>query len=414
MIGSLYISSAEFDSAEAKIESLFTDQCMLGPQNRNLGEAKACGQFLKGPSAGADTQPPWLQRGVHGSAAALSVLAPAYTRSTDPTREKTSVNGLIHYILNRKEIEHESLHSEVDEDNKNTIKLCEVLIGCSVLPTDVKSPLIARYVEAILTAKTPSGWSYSLDGTTENADGHILPSSFAINALSIYGKINSDDPVIAWVIGQLRSFLSRQCSISELALATNAIYLILTCSGNILNKPNKLLLKQLWKDTWGKLSPFMIGLNEANIEYSINQRSHYVRIPYQIYAFSLNRIYGLVLRGRSEVLMSIIVKKIIADQPFIYPLSGSRMSTRTYGILLGALRSCRNAEIPLILSCLSWILFILNNIAFHKIAVNIVCGAIFVAGLHYMWLKPDGIGGNFSINVFASVYMLVLAWNKSR
>ena len=107
-------------SAKEIICSTILNQVKNGKQSVGLPDALACGQFLKVPKS--------AQRGLHGTAAAIRVLAD-YNSTYNQQLKR-----LIKYIENIKEIETEGeMKDGLEKDLNNIIKNSEILYSLSYI-----------------------------------------------------------------------------------------------------------------------------------------------------------------------------------------------------------------------------------------------------------------------------------------
>ena len=178
------ITDLEIQAAEQNIARQIADQCLHGAQSANLGaEAAACGQFFSARDR--------RQRGLHGTAAALRLVAEAQPPGADQL-----VARLVKYLSERQRFDTatgEALRTadrSFEDDESNVIKLSEVLHALlSVTPAQCqKDTLVATLVERLLGGyKENKGWSHFLGG-----DGGIdpLPTAFAMLALCRNGYEN--------------------------------------------------------------------------------------------------------------------------------------------------------------------------------------------------------------------------------
>lgn len=170
------ISKDKIVSAQSQIVRLFLKQCTHGAQTSALDDSTAaCGQFLGMHAT------PRAQRGLHGTASALYVLANA--ASDDAGR---IVQRIVNYLENRSTLED---GDEIGFDDTNVIKIAEVLFTLrKVRPGVASTEDISRKFAAILmeSRRNGTGWNYCTDA--EDSAPEELPTAHAIRALAEYGE----------------------------------------------------------------------------------------------------------------------------------------------------------------------------------------------------------------------------------
>jgi hypothetical protein len=312
----------------AAIQALFIEQCAHGAQSKELThyDAVACGQYLKYTSS--------RQRGLHGSAAAISVLARGTTEETRRLSTK-----LLEYLNKRDEIEQHVVGSRPDRmvhlkaDRVNVIKLSEVLYGLRYVSSAIgdRDPLVRRIAGDLRGGSyEDKGWSYFLG---DKQEVQILPTAFAIRALAAHGY-----PIDAQV-SSLIHVLDRPTSAQADIFVRTAGIFALTF---IEPRPRELTsdkLRRLLTASWRSLETLLEQDLEANIEYSFDDRNYYVRVPWQLYLIASSahlRPYRIFSSSRLRRRFQSVLHAA-KGTGFVYPHSGERISARTNAILFDAL-----------------------------------------------------------------------------
>ncbi len=173
-------SSATVDGVTGNIVSLFLDQVKDGEQTKLLPGTgfAACGQYLQ--------HPPSNQRGLHGTAAAIQVLA-----SSTSAEARAALDRLILYVAERDTVDYFLDPQKLKHDKFNVIKTSELLFALSQIkePSPVaisqKDVLVGRLVGWIRAGKDRlTGWTYFGDDDNSAAIA-LLPTLYAMKALML-------------------------------------------------------------------------------------------------------------------------------------------------------------------------------------------------------------------------------------
>jgi hypothetical protein len=326
------VTDQNIDSAKNKIVELIADQARYGDQSKVLQKVKG-GLFCLGQFLNDRTK---KQRGTHGSANGLRVLATSTTNND-------LVNGIIRYLEVRPEIEKQiqAQDEKIDEgklsrDSNNTIKLSETFYGLSFVKIasaekDSYSTTLARKLMAGKVQENGNmGWDYFLN---TNRKIELLPTAFAVLAL----KTNGYD-----VETEKRSLKKKIDSNSltapsELAEVVFSVYVLMRISEN---KEELKSLKPILRKIWNSPYCTMDSDFEQDLQYGYTTNHDYVRIPWQMYLIAIAsqlskfRFYTRNLQSR---LTSLVTGAQTSG--FTYPHSGQNLSTRTNAILFDVLDS---------------------------------------------------------------------------
>jgi hypothetical protein len=271
------IKRIDIEQAQEKIHHLILTQAQIGAQTAVVKKIDqdlvALGQFLSDKDRN--------QRGIHGSAAGLRVLA-----TYDSNKE--TVSGLVKYLENREAIESgitaddERINADsIKRDENNVIKLSEILYAVHfVKPAQVSKDAYAaslgqKLQTAIITDPVNNfkGWDWYLD---DNRNIHLLPSAFAMLALEKNGFF--DQMVHDTIFNKIeKETLNDPAS---LAISVYCLYVLIKTSKNLEEegKKYKIILKKIWRSRHCSLQ----NDYEQNLEYWFNSQHEYARIPWQI------------------------------------------------------------------------------------------------------------------------------------
>jgi len=323
------------DDTKKRIAKLFIDQCQNGAQTKCLEsyKAAACGQFIGGNAKNSK------QRGLHGTAAALRVLA-----ETDSADSRTLIPKIITYLEKREEIEvslqKEKARQKCNLDEKNTIKISEVLYALSLVGHGIQStePLVQKIAERLIQSmKERKGWSYFVDDVDPP---QLLPTAYAILGLSAngYPQAEGASEYLAEVLKgrYVEKKTDRNEIDADVIVDVACLYAITFAKVHIQNDFLKTVLKSIWQ----KLKPLLGEPLEQNIEYSYKrQQNCYVRVPWQLYLIALSTHYDFNWAFSSSTVQKTL-KNILDKAQYaglIYPHSGKMTSARTNAILFEVL-----------------------------------------------------------------------------
>jgi hypothetical protein len=317
----MIVKRTDISNRLRKISELIVEQTEHGAQTKIIQKIKpnyySLGQFLKELKR--------TQRGIHGSATALRVLA--------DSDKNNLINGLTRYLEERKEIEEQITDNseKIDEsklarDSQNTIKLSEILYSLKFVKAGSANTesLITNIAAKIKNSaiEGEAGWGYYLD---KQSEVELLPSAFAILGLYVNGF--KMERAVENIKIQLKS--AEIDSPTKFAIVVFCLYALLN-GVNELDKNRteyQLILNRIWKSPYCSLK----DLQEQNIEYWVDTHHDYVRIPWQFYLLAITseispeKFYTL----SSQRLLS----QIVCQDEFRYKYSGPYISTRTNAIL---------------------------------------------------------------------------------
>ncbi len=321
------LTSDRLRQAQRAIVDLFCAQCEHGRQARDLapGGATACGQFLDDPGN--------AQRGLHGTAAALRVLA----SSSEPTAQRLT-RQLVVYLANRETFEAEAITGSardqrlerVARDNRNVIKQSELLFAYSVISSAVPgselvvTSAIATLQRGLLEGR---GWAYWTNDATESPQP--LPTASAVRALAAHRQ-DVREPV-----RYLMSVIEADTAVhADISVQVASLYTLAFLPDEETFVQRERLHKVL-RRLWRRLEPLLNQDLESNIEYSSAGENFYVRVPWQLYLVAIAarldiRLFAGALPQRR---LEAIVGQVLDTHGFVYPHSGDHISARTNAIV---------------------------------------------------------------------------------
>jgi hypothetical protein len=272
------------------------------------------------------------QRGLHGTAAALQVLA-----ETDDSEAQDYARRLVHYVDIHPDIEREIAESDappqpVQASDENVIKLSEVLYALAAVPTSLgpREALARRIADQLVNHRNPDGgWPYSMTGQVRSS--HILPTAYAVRALA------SHRYDVAQSVTFLRNYVeSTTAGSSDVFIEVLAVYVL--CFLPIPFRNDREIRKPFHR-LWLQLSPLLTQDLEANIEY-VTSKINYVRIPWQLYLLaSSSRLspYRRFTSAKAQRRLKTILDSVNLSGGLLYPHSGRELSSRTNAILFDVL-----------------------------------------------------------------------------
>lgn len=364
----------ELNQACDKIAETFVRQCTHGAQSPWQGKAAACGQFL-----GQDVLT-WQQRGLHGTAAALSVLA----RSDTPDA-RTTVPQLVQYLVDRKKYEVE-LADEADKqhgqykcdfDGRNTIKVSECLLAITrvksgLCDTGVHQKRLAEKLQKSLIDK--KGWDYFLD--TPNGRPELLPTAYATLALSAFGADARD--ARAFMVNKLMRAAGQPVRSADLAIRVLCLYSLQLshAEGSADEAAN---LGGIAAGLWRQLEPLLAGAHEQNIGYRGDSETFYARIPWQLYLLFVAIRMGDWRRLATKA-ARVRLEEVIAgarEGGFVYPHSDIAPASRTNAVVYDLLSEFRNK----LTGSAFWWLLVLRRFHWLRALLAHRCIKLVIAGL---------------------------------
>lgn len=316
-------------AAREGIATRFLRQCRDGPQSAGLAvDVKACGQRLD------ETESP--QRGLHGTAAAIRVLA-----QHEHHEARALIPQLVRYVAERARVERPEVPESIRGDACNVIKISEALFALhhvdgAVAPTeDLRKELSERLLRASIAGR---GWSYYTDLPQQV---ELLPTAFAVQALAtegypVEGQVQS---LVAAVSGRVTG--EGRVGAADVSVKVLCLYVLaFGKAGQALVR--EVELKKPFMQLWAKLSSLLKNEDiEQNVEYDRRDEHRYVRVPWQLHLMALAArlapfrsfaAYSVQSRLRS------ILTAATSPAGFLYPHSGAKVSARTNATLYGVLK----------------------------------------------------------------------------
>lgn len=326
------ITVSDLKAARERIAWFFIEQCKNGPQVKRLtAGTKACGQFL-GEKAS-------VQRGLHGTAAAIRVLAE--DRRADAL---ALLPELVTYVLQRRAVEEKSgevepatLAHQLTRDNANVIKVSELLYALTFVQGPdcdteaLKHDLCKRLSNGQISEH---GWGYFLD--VKNGEPQLLPTAHAVRALARYGS-DVQRPV-EYLVNALTtpSSLRPHASRADVSVSVFILYVLAFARTGVDIVPKGRIREIFWS-IWKPLERLLNFEDlEQNVEYRRDGDHLYVRVPWQIYLIALAcRVapWRAFASHAAQRRLESIIRAVETKEGFVYPHSGERMSSRTNAIL---------------------------------------------------------------------------------
>ena len=325
----------EIQRAKDNIVQLFVDQCRNGAQSKILPDGLiACGQFL---GAGAEST---SQHGLHGTAAALRVLA----SSTRDDALKL-VDGLVAYL----EVCFGCRPAPVgvgdlckDPDIHNVVKIGEILHALSFVKIAearterLKLHLVNRLRESIKDGQE-KGWGYWVCNPEDKVE--IIPTAYAIRGLVVHGFRDEALGPSEYLMKQVRAPVVVHGS-EESDPIVRTLSLFVLSETERFTRKQEVNLSSDFQMLWRKLGALMSVSIEQNIEYRGLDRNEYIRLPWQLYLIALAAQYKSAIFASAALQrrLSGIINAVNAySGGFRYPFSGDLISSRTNAILYDVL-----------------------------------------------------------------------------
>jgi hypothetical protein len=320
------IDHEEIAAARAKISGEFI-KAVQGPATQELStkdpQAAALGQHLQAETA---------QRGLHGTAAAIEVLA-----QTPGSEARDFTRRLVRYVEELSTIEEAFSPPEISRQDiyvsqHNVIKMSEVLYALAAVPTSLapREKLAAHIAETLVThRRTDGGWPYFI--ATDAMPSDLVPTAYATQALARHGYDVSSS--VDFLLSHMRKPGADQTDIFVQVLV---IYVLCYLPEPFRRDKE---LRKAFNDSWLRLSPLLNQDLEANIEYLAN-KINYVRIPWQLYllgAAAHLSPYRRFVSTRAQRRLRSILDSVRGISGLLYPHSGRYLSTRTNAILFDML-----------------------------------------------------------------------------
>ena len=394
-------------NAKNNICDAILTQVRDGAQSSNLDDALACGQFLN--------VLPMMQRGFHGTAAAIRVLA-GYDNTYNEQLRK-----LINYIENVDSIENNADISDLIRDKNNIIKNAEILYSLKYIQTGTAKTenLKQKLSEKLLSSKNlDGGWAYFTD-VTEDSD--IYSTALVFFALKIHNYNNLTN-TFKFLKNQLNHYKTEKIpdptTFSKLCFVTYTFVKL-----NLHNKDEykgikKLLIdifKKLWKSEYCVINSDF----EQNIEYPCKQKHYYVRIPWQLYLISIanNLLPRYFAKRQSISRLNDIITSTLEETGFMYKQSGKYISSRTYSILFEVLGNIEDNFNIGIRFYFHNIIDRIRSFFGNRIFKNFIAiiGAILIVYLIYNWFQSDSFNiESVAPSIIASLLIISITFGKTK
>ncbi|HDL01541.1 MAG TPA: hypothetical protein ENH23_04835 [candidate division Zixibacteria bacterium] len=381
--------------------------------------AAACGQFI-GPRIRSSVI---LQRGIHGTAAALRVVASEHTIRKDANE---LVPKLVNYLSNRESLENNlpdrsgTRPEKVGRDDNNVVKVSECLISLSYVnhSFDIDIiPLKERYIDFLEnTLVENSGWPYFSGFNDDITSIDIVPTAFAIMALSLNKKDASEQA------DYLRRMVNEGISdpntnLSKLVLAVYS----LVFSDDSYYSQHRRELNNLAVSLYKRLSALLDYDIEQNIEYynSDGTKTSYIRIPWQLYLIAIiNKVdfyrwSSLAIQSRIKH----IVENTISSNGFIYKSSGDYVASRTNAILYEVLNRIDNNDksFMFLIQPLHWLDVVRRFLQSKWIRIpSFLASSIFICYILWPYFTQPIDTTPLGANLVVSILLLLLSFGKPR
>ena len=331
-------TSSDFRRALEKLEGLFRRQVVNGDQSKHC--EYACGQFLS-DFANA-------QNGAHGTAAAVRVLG-----KTDSSQKAGAavVPGLIEFLRQRLA---PNEGETADKHATNVIKLSEALYALAHVPaaSGAKEALVQALAQALRGGMLcGQGWGYFIG---QNDIAH-LPTAYAVQALAIHGyPVEGPVEYIQQSLNARRLPTDDVYGDGDIFVQIACLHTLATMGPANNEQEGRLSREQLGDRFWAILRDVEPLLStdsiEANIEYrGLEDENFYVRVPWQIYLIRCARLLpprrafaSRAIQGR----LAYIVQSVLSDRGFIYPHSGTQISSRSNAIVYDLLEDLETQGDP--------------------------------------------------------------------
>lgn len=407
--------------ARARILKLFVEQVSLGKQSENLSpEAAACGQFV---GEGAQSL---RQRGGHGTAAALRVLA-----ESDDAEAKKLVPLLVAYVDEREKLDSRNLSADgahvarqkCDVDSKNVIKVSEILFSLCQVPhggSHNAERLIKKLADQLAASRRRGeiGWSYFTDDPVDTPL-ELLPTAYAVLALS-YTSI-SIDKEIRYLTEQMKK---RHLDENKSSAQSTDIITDIACLYAITFRRSTLAqngvdrdVRELVQRIWTRLDPIFGEDFEQNVEYWRHFETFYVRIPWQLYLLALiaHHRFPLFCSKAAQRRLSAILTAV-EDKGFRYPHSGSMISSRTNAILFEVLGQISNEWRPGARTSMLILLDQIRSFAGSRTTRWIVLSAIgmVIAYSIYKWLMTKASWEELGPELTVAILLFIIELARKR
>jgi hypothetical protein len=399
------IDHDEIAEGRTKISAEFL-KAVQGPATQRLStkdpQAAALGQHLQAMTT---------QRGLHGTAAAIEVLAQSPgSDAQDYTRR------LVHYVDQQSRIEElfsdpDIPHQGIEVSAHNVIKMSEVLYALASVPTSLapREKLAAHIADILVKHRNADGgWPYFMTAGARNS--HLLPTAYAVRALASHGYDISSG--VAFLLEHVRGPSPDQTDIFVQVLA---IYVL--CYLPDRYKQDRELRKP-FENAWLRLSPLLNADIEANIEY-LTSKINYVRIPWQLYLIASAAHLSPYRRfpsAKAQRRLRSILESVQVTGGLLYPHSGRDLSSRTNAILFDVLNQIDNElkirRLPL--RPFIWFEAVKSIVASRafQYTVRVVVFALIVYAIVRWFVSGETNVGDLAPELVSSVLLILLTGKR--
>lgn len=392
----------QIDEARDQIRKLFFDQCMYGQQTKNLsGSAAACGQFLNVLES--------PQRGLHGTAAAIRVLA------GDTSQETAAlVLKMVEYIRNRGVYEPGN-SQKCGRDENNVVKISEVVIALNRVPAG--ADLVAQLAKRIRSNFAQGeGWSWFFD---DQGAPEPFPTAFACYALSCVGSGTEVEKARRYLMKCLREDYPKNGTgkmHADTMTYVFCLYIMTLLTAGQTTSAERQFLKDTFDRMWDRLEPLLGDDLEQNIEYWDRDKTRYVRIPWQLYLLALASHYRVHRRFSSLAAQTKLahILDMVKHDGYIYPYSGKLLSSRTYAILhevLGVIhRNIEHRHLVPVIRLWDYAVRRLRTKSVRALVFVLVTVALAYVGYRWYLIRSQGDFSGIFGNIIAAWLLYVLSW----
>jgi len=317
-----------------KIANEVVKHCQHGKQSEGSVDDLACGQFY------GDNVKDWVQCGLHGTAAAISILL--------LFGENNHVNVAKKLIKFAKKYNAESQNAD---DKLNTIKQAELLTSLTFNSLAEESSYATELKNSLLAKQDQSNgaWCYFLDDVNKHSE---VATCYAVIALNNIMPSNSEELLKStkYLWERQRHFLaqSEASDIYAIAIRSLILFTLSNCKAN--NSGNAYTQKDLKSDIkrlWNICRPQYQSQFEVTVEYDRKHKNQYLRLPWQIYLS-----HALLLKDPTcfyTITFQRYLSKVNqAAQAggYKYAHAGQYLSTRTNAILFSFLDAAKKLTPP--------------------------------------------------------------------
>ena len=409
------ITSPDLKKARDVIAARFITQCSSGPQLKELTDTFAsCGQFLDDTIS--------TQRGLHGTSAAIRVLA-----EDSRPESRALIRKLIAYTENRATIElgaataenSASLRERLGRDEANVIKISEMLFALRFVDAatcDTES-LRKQLVEVLLNGRiNANGWGYFVDKKV--GEPQLLPTAHAVRALADYGY-DVREPM-RYLRDALIKKSSEKTARADISVRVFCLY-VLSFVKSTENTVSDDQLHKAFSSMWRQLESLLDRDIEQNIEYSRDREHYYVRVPWQLYLLASSAKLAVKRRFASRAAqrrVNEIVNAINSPEGFTYPHSGVRVSSRTNAILYDVFSTIEKQlerTWQVLLMPAQVVDLIRTFLSSRGVRWSAAGVAVILIGVSlYSWYSRSGNIGDLAPEFLAAIVLLLVTAGKAR